>query len=86
MSRGLYLWIKPMLLNRMQMMLPFIILRWILKLGNIESNPEMKTFLWDDSYDLPTLLINLHIISLSCIPSKEIFNSTIEDLTRFVSL
>ena len=84
-SRGLYLWIDPVLLNRAQLLLPFLILRRIHQLGFVKSNPEMDTFLWDGSYNLPTLIINLNITSLPCIPSKEVFNSTIEDLTILVS-
>ena len=84
-SRGLYRWIEPLLLNRMQMALPFTILRIIHRLGYIESNPEMESFLWDGSYNLPTILINLHITSLPCIPSNEGLNSNVEDLTTFVS-
>lgn len=84
-SRGLYLWIEPLLLNHVQMLLPFLILRTIRRLEFVKSNPEMDAFLWDGSYDLPTLIIDLNITSLPCIPSEKIFNSTIEDLTVLVS-
>ena len=45
----------------------------------------METFLWDGCYDLSSVLVNLHITSLPCIPSQELFNSTVEDLTMIVS-
>ena len=85
-SRGLYLWIEPLALNRMQMMLPFFLLRLIHQLEIAQENPEMDTFLWDDTFEPPTLNINLSITSLPCIPSNEFFiNSATEDLTQFVS-
>ena len=45
----------------------------------------METFLWDGCYDLSSVLVNLHITSLLCIPSQELFNSIVEDLTMIVS-
>ena len=84
-SKGLYRWIEPLLLNRIQMALPFYILHCIRQDQEDFVNPEMEAFLWDNSYNLSTLLINLHITSLPCVPSKEIFSSIVEDLTKFVS-
>ena len=84
-SRGLYLMINPLDLNYIQMTLPLAILRLIHKKTQLKGNPEVETFLWDGSYDLPTLFINLHITFLPCIPSMEVFNSTVEDLNTFVS-
>ena len=85
-SKGLYLWIEPLFLNHIQMMLPFTILRYIHQQGYYKSNdPGMDAFLWGGDYDLPTIHVNLNIISLPCIPSEEIFNSTVKDLTTFVS-
>ena len=83
-SRGLYYIINPQTLNKMQMALPFAILRLINRLSDNRS-PEVDAFLWDGSYDLPTLSINLFITSLPCIPSEDIFNSTLGDLTAYVS-
>ena len=83
-SRGLYQWIEPLVLSRMQMALPFCILRLVQK-KFVSGNPEMASFLWDGSYNLDSLCINLHITSLPCIPSEKIFNSTVEELTTFVS-
>lgn len=83
-SRGVYLVISPLRLNRMQMALPFSILRLIHRSKEF-SSPEVDTFLWDGSYDLPTLFLNLYITSLPCIPSEDIFNSTLDELTAYVS-
>ena len=87
-STGLYLLIEPLVLTYAHMTLPLAILRWIHGISksktNRRTNPEVETFLWDGSGDLPTLLISLHISSLSCIPSEEIFDSTIKDLTTHV--
>lgn len=86
-SRGVYYVINPLILNKMQMVLPFAILRLINKGSRLTSgSPEVDTFLWDGSYELPTLLINLTITSLPCIPSKEIFNCTLEELNANVSV
>jgi hypothetical protein len=49
------------------------------------SGPEAATFLWDGGYDLPTLRLNLHFTSLTCIPSKDIFNSVLNDFNSLVS-
>ena len=85
-SRGVYYVINPLALNKMQMVLPFAILRLINKHWRSTSgSPEVDTFLWDGSYELPTLLINLHITSLPCIPSKEVFNYTLDELNTYVS-
>ena len=84
-SRGLYQWIEPLFLNRMQLAIPFRLLRLIREQSDVRRNPEMDAFLWDGSFDLPTLLINLNVTFLPCIPSKDIFTSTIEDLTTLVS-
>ena len=90
-SRGLYQWIEPLTLSRIQMALPFFILRlihlWQKDKGLVSCNPEMASFLWDgsQSHPLDNLCINLHITSLPCIPSENIFNSTVEELTTFVS-
>ena len=74
-SRGVYYVINPLALNKMQMVLPFAILRFINKRkGSMSGSPEVDTFLWDGTYELPTLLIDLHITSLPCIPSEEVFN------------
>lgn len=88
-STGLYLLIEPLVLNYAHMTLPLAILRWIhgareRRTNRRIGNPEVETFLWDGSGDLPTLLISLHISSLPCIPPEEIFDSMIKDLTTHV--
>ena len=89
-SRGIYFVINPSILNKVQMALPFTVLRLIHNHASEETvkqgSPEVDTFLWDGSFDLPTLLINLNLASLSCIPSEDMFNSTLGDLTTFISL
>ena len=84
-SRGLYLWIHPLFLNHMQMMLPLSILRLIRSIEIVRKSPEMETFLWDGTFNPPTLNINLNVTSLPCIPSYTLLYSTTEVLTRFVS-
>ena len=86
-SRGVYYVINPLALNKMQMVLPFAILRLINKEWRSTSgSPEVDTFLWDGSYELPTLHIDLHITSLPCIPSEEVFNYTLNELNAYVSI
>ena len=85
-SRGVYYIINPLTLSRMQMVLPFAILRLInKKWRSLFGSPEVDTFLWDGTYELPTLLIDLHIISLPCIPSEEVFNYTLDEVNAHVS-
>ena len=84
--RGVYHVINPLILNKMQMVLPFVILRLINQgWSSMSGSPEVDTFLWDGSYDLPTLRVNLTITSLPCIPSEEVFNCTLEELNALVS-
>jgi hypothetical protein len=88
-SRGVYYVINPLALNKMQMMLPFAILRLINNRRRSRyrsGSPEVDTFLWDGSYELPTLHIDLHITSLPCIPSEEVFNHTLDELNAYVSV
>ena len=86
-SRGVYYVVDPVLLNNMQMALPFAILRFINELlRSTYGSPEVDTFLWDGSYELPTLRINLTITSLPCIPSEEVFNCTLKELNAYVSI
>ena len=86
-SRGVYYVVSPSLLNNMQMVLPYAILRFInQRLRSTYGSPEVDTFLWDGSYELPTLRINLTITSLPCIPSVEVFNCTLKELNAYVSI
>ena len=86
-SRGVYYVVSPLLLNNMQMVLPFAILRLINKgLRSTYGSPQVDTFLWDGSYEFPTLLINLTITSLPCILSEEAFKCTLDELNAYVSI
>ena len=69
----------------MQMQLPFAVMR-LCYVTMKHDNPEANTFLWDGSYDLPTLHLNLHVdqSNLSCIPSSNTFESVLMDLTSMV--
>ena len=67
----------PAVLSVMQVQSPFAFLRimhWTLL---DQRSPETDTFLWDGSYDLPTVHLNLHITSLICLPSQKVFMSVL---------
>lgn len=84
---GVYYVIGPLVLNKMQMPFPFMILRIIHSLckNPAFNSPELDSFLWDGSYDLPTVFLNLDITTLPCIPSATVFHSTLKELTAYVS-
>ena len=88
-SSGVFTVFHPLTINFMQIQLPFALMRIMFSifqnLDPTESGPEAKTFLWDGSYDLPTLHINLHFNSLPCIPSVGLFNSALMDFNSLVS-
>jgi hypothetical protein len=84
-STGVYTVFHPTVLNMMQTQLPFTILRTAHKVMHQQS-PKADTFLWDGSYDLPTLNLNMHITSLPCIPSQDLFESVLMDLNAMVSI
>ena len=88
-SSGVFTVFHPLTINFMQIQVPFLLMRIMFnifdKLDPNESGPEAKTFLWDGSYELPTLRINLHFTSLPCIPSNEVFNSALKDFNSLVS-
>ena len=88
-SSGVFTLFHPLTINFMQIQLPFVIMKvmfHILRITNPnDSGPEAKTLLWDGSYDLPTLYLNLHLTSLPCIPSEELFQSILSDLNSLVS-
>jgi hypothetical protein len=85
-SSGVFTVVHPLVLNFMQMQLPFVLLRIFYEVLGSERGPEAQTFLWDGTYDLPTLHIHLHIPSLPCIPSDDIFMSALKDFNSLVSL
>ena len=84
-SSGVYVVVRPMVLTVMQVQIPLAALRIVHKTYINQRGPEADTFLWDGSYDLPTLHLNLHITSLSCIPTKDLFTSVLEEFNTLVS-
>ena len=82
-SSGVYVVFRPMVLTVMQLQIPLAALR-IVHMTLNQRGPEADTFLWDGSYDLPTLHLNLHITSLSCIPTEDLFTSVLEDFNTLV--
>lgn len=88
-SSGVYTVFHPLTLNFMQIQLPFVLLKSFFHMFKyvdpVESGPEAETFLWDGSYELPTLYINLHLTSLPCLPSTDIFKSVLKDFNSLVS-
>ena len=74
----------PTVLNMAQAQIPLAVLRLIHKTLN-QRGPEADAFLWDGSYDLPTLHLSVHITSLSCVPSEDLFESVLKDFNTLVS-
>ena len=68
----------------MQTQIPFAALRIVHKALN-QRSPEADAFLWDGSYDLPTLHLSVHITTLSCVPSQDLFESVLMDFNTLVS-
>lgn len=84
-SSGVYTVFHPMVLMMMTAHTPFAVLRVIQRtLG--QRGPETDMFLWDGSYDLPTLHLNLYINSLSCIPSNDLLEAVLMELNVLVRL
>ena len=87
-SSGVFTVFHPLTINFMQIQVPFVLMKVFYNIFEIfhpqESGPEADTFLWDGSYDLPTLHLNLHFTSLPCIPSTGIFNSVLRDFNSLV--
>ena len=83
-SSGVYTMFHPAVLSVMQVQTPFAFLRIIHRTLIDQRSPQADTFLWDGSYDLPTLHLNLHITSLTCVPSQEMFESVLMDLNTLV--
>lgn len=82
-SSGVYTMFHPTVLSMMQLQFPFSFLR-IIHYTLKQRGPEADAFLWDGSYELPTLHINLIIASLSCVPSYELFESVLMDFNSMV--
>ena len=86
-SSGVYVVFHPAVLSVMQVQSPFSLLSiFHLTLDERFRSPESDSFLWDGSYELPTVNINLHITSLLCVPSNEVFESLLHDLNSLVSI
>ena len=90
-SSGVFTVFHPLTINFMQIQVPFVLMKMFHAIFNKihpgESGPEADTFLWDGSYDLPTLRLNLHFTNLSCIPGteSEMFYSVLSDFNSLVS-
>lgn len=84
-SNGIFTVVHPLVVNFMQMQLPFVLLRIFYYVLDSERGPEAQTFLWDGTYELPTLQINLPITTLPCIPNKDTFTSALKDFNSLVS-
>lgn len=86
-SSGVFTVFHPGVLNLMQLQLPYILLNLIqLVSRQTTDGPEADSFLWDGSYNLPTLHLNLHISSLSCIPSSELLDAVLTKITAQVAI
>jgi hypothetical protein len=83
-SSGVYTIFHPAVLSVMQVQSPFALLRIMHRTLPDQMSPEADTFLWDGSYNLPTVHLNLHITSLTCLPSQEVFISVLKDLNTMV--
>jgi hypothetical protein len=83
-SSGVYTIFHPAVLSVMQVQSPFALLRIMLRTLPDQRSPEADTFLWDGSYNLPTLYLNLHVTSLTCLPSQGVFISVLKDLNTMV--
>ena len=82
-SSGVYTLLDPLLINLLQLQLPFFLLR--LFRGISDNNPEVAAFLWDGSYELPS--VTLHLRNLSHLPTDDdTLQYALEDLTVRVSL
>ena len=83
-SNDIFTVVHPLVVNFMQMQLPFVLLRIFYYVLESERRPEAQTFLWDGTYDLPTLQINLPITNLPCIPNEHTFMSALQDFNSLV--
>ena len=81
---GVYTLFHPLVLNAMQAQLPFAAMR-VVHLMLDGRSPEADTFLWDGSYELPQLHLNLNITSLDCVPSQTLLESALKDINTLVS-
>ena len=82
-STGVYTVFHPIALHMMQVQIPFALLKLIHWIFN-QKSPEADTFLWDGSYELPTLYLDLQITTLSCVPSEDLFKSVLMSFNTLV--
>jgi len=82
-SSGVYTVFHPTVLAMMQAQFPIGLLRFYHTILQHRS-PEADTFVWDPINEVPTLHLNMHITSLSCIPSQELFESVLTDFNTLV--
>ena len=89
-STGVFTVFHPLTINFMQIQVPFVLMTVFYHVFNAihpeGSGPEAATFLWNGGYDLPTLHLNLHFTNLTCIPSKDLFNSVVHFLFLLASI
>ena len=89
-SSGVFTVFHPLTINIMQIQVPFVLMKVFYSIFNAihpgENGPQVETFLWDGSYELPTLHLNLHFTALPCIPSTDTFNSVLSDFNSLVSI
>lgn len=89
-SSGVFTVFHPLTLNFMQIQLPFILLQTFLfltsKYTSTEGGPEALTFLWDATYELPTLYLSFNITNFPCVPSVDIFSSALKDFNSMVGV
>ena len=84
-SAGIYTVFHPGVLNMVQTPVAFSMMRavrWIRQ----QSAIEVIGFIWTGDEVLPTLHLNLHITSLSCVPSQEQFEIVLMDLNALVKI
>ena len=80
---GVYAVFHPTVLSVMQVQSPFAIMR-LFHFTLDQRSPEADSFLWDGSYDLPTVQLNLHNTSLTCVPSYDLLVSLLGKLNQLV--
>ena len=79
---GVYEIIPAIVINLLQLQLPFFILR--LYRDKFFTNPEVDAFLWDGSYELPSVTLHL-TVDLKCPPTNDMLHNALEDFTVRVS-
>ena len=85
----MYTILSPPVLTLMQFQLPFSILRLFrlyLDLVDLPSGPEVAVFLWDGSFSLPSVSIDLHLHNVTSCPSQQEDPFFIDDLRDFTSM